>query len=312
MIILGDNYSFTNIELERLKRKVGHIDHISCKDLSSQEIIGDIEKHLHSHKNRLILLNTKAKLENEVLTYLTRLELKGTKYITIENFLEEYLNKCYIDLNLNSNTFLEDIHQYTLVQYIQKRIIDLVGVVFLFPFILLAAGITFIKMRSQSPGPLLFIQKRVGKREKEFKCVKLRTMHLNAEKDGAMFATEDDVRAFEWGRVLRKLKGDELLQIWNVIRGEMHLIGPRPERKVWVKTFEKSIPIYTQRHVVAPGITGLAQVKYPYGSSLEDAEQKLMYDLYYIKNWNMKLELEIMWKTALLVLTKKRKSMANF
>jgi lipopolysaccharide/colanic/teichoic acid biosynthesis glycosyltransferase len=137
-------------------------------------------------------------------------------------------------------------------------------------------------------------------------------MHLDAEKDGAKFAQENDPRAFKWGNFLRNSKLDELAQIWNVLKGEMHLVGPRPERRIWTKEFKRSIPHYNQRHVVAPGITGLAQIKYQYGSGKLDAEQKLMYDLYYIKNWSLKLELEIIYKTALFVLTKKRKNLSNF
>ena len=104
---------------------------------------------------------------------------------------------------------------------------------------------------------------------------------------------------------MRKTRFDELPQMWNILKGEMHLIGPRPERKYWVEQFEKEIPYYNERHLVAPGITGWAQVNYPYGSSVEDAKQKLMYDLYYIKNWNIWLELKIVWMTAMTVIKKK-------
>jgi lipopolysaccharide/colanic/teichoic acid biosynthesis glycosyltransferase len=106
-------------------------------------------------------------------------------------------------------------------------------------------------------------------------------MRLDAEKDGAQFATENDPRIFPWGETMRKTRIDELPQMLNVLKGEMHFIGPRPERKYWTDQFEKEIPYYSERHLVAPGITGWAQVMYPYGASTEDAKQKLMYDLYY-------------------------------
>jgi lipopolysaccharide/colanic/teichoic acid biosynthesis glycosyltransferase len=137
-------------------------------------------------------------------------------------------------------------------------------------------------------------------------------MHLDAEKNGAQFAIDNDPRTFPWGNKIRYTKIDELIQLWNVLKGHMHFVGPRPERKIWTTEFEKSIPYYTQRHVVAPGITGLAQIKYQYGSGKLDAKQKLMHDLYYIKNWNILLELEIIWKTILFVLTKKRENLSNF
>ena len=168
------------------------------------------------------------------------------------------------------------------------------------------------RINNESPGKLCFKQMRVGRKEKEFCCVKLRSMHQNAEKNGAKFAIDDDPRTYPWGKVIRHRKIDELLQIWNIFKGDMHLVGPRPERKIWTKEFQKVIPYYGQRHLVAPGITGLAQIKYQYGSGKLDAKEKLMYDLYYIKNWSLKLELEVIWKTFLFLLTKRRKDLSNF
>ncbi len=127
-------------------------------------------------------------------------------------------------------------------------------------------------------------------------------MDIDAEKNGAKFATDNDPRAFPWGKTIRKYKIDELIQLWNVFKGEMHFVGPRPERMIWVKEFEKTIPFYNQRHLVASGITGLAQIKYQYGRGRLDAKEKLTYDLYYIKNWSLKLELEIIFGTASFIL----------
>ncbi len=311
MIILGDRYRFTALELERLGKKFKAITQVSYKDIAAEETIEMIRGILQEKKRSLIVLNTKAKLPDALLTYLTKLELQGISYMTIEHFFEAYLHKCYINQDTNVHSFLEEIRGYTLWQYMQKRLIDLSGVFFLLPFTLVGMAITYRKIQQESPGPLFFRQKRVGKGGKEFYCLKLRSMHVEAEKEGAQFATDDDSRAFAWGQKLRKLKGDELTQIWNIIKGEMHLVGPRPERKIWIEKFEKAIPFYMQRHVVAPGITGLAQVKYPYGSTVEDAEQKLMYDLYYIKHWSLKLELQVMWKTAQFVMTKKKENLAT-
>jgi len=311
MIILGDRYSFTDLELERLKRQFPSITKISYKDTSAMETIESIAGILEQKQYELILLNTRAKLADTLLTYLTKLELQGVSYMTLENFFETYLHKCYITQDTNVHAFLEEVIAYSSGQYIQKRIVDLLGVLFLSPLALIAIGMTYFKIRSESPGPLFFYQKRIGRGGKEFCCIKLRSMHVEAEKEGAQFATENDSRAFEWGKTIRKRKWDELMQIWNVAKGEMHLVGPRPERKVWIDKFEKVIPFYMQRHVVAPGITGLAQVKYPYGSTVEDAEQKLMYDLYYIKHWSLKLELQVMWKTTQFIVTKKKENLAT-
>ena len=130
-------------------------------------------------------------------------------------------------------------------------------------------------------------------------------MSLDAEKDGIKFANADDDRVFEYGKKMRKMRIDELPQMLNVLLGQMHLVGPRPERRFWVEKFEQMIPYYSERHIVKPGITGWAQVMYPYGSNAQDAKQKLMYDLYYIKHWNLWLEIKIIYKTALIVLGKK-------
>jgi len=312
MIILGDRYSFSKIELERLKKRFNDITHISYKHMGAGESIQVLENILKDTPITLIVLNTKVKLPHKFVTYLTKLELKGIHYITLEHFLEEYLNKCYISLDSNSNAFLEEIHAYTPFQICQKRLVDYTAVFLLFPLTLLTILYSWYRTNKESPGALFFQQKRIGVSEKEFTCIKLRSMHLNAEENGAQFASEDDPRVFPWGKFLRHSKLDELIQLWNVFKGEMHFVGPRPERKIWTKEFEKSIPFYTQRHVVAPGITGLAQIKYQYGSGKLDAEQKLMYDLYYIKNWSLWLEVKVIWKTALFVLTSKKDDLSNF
>jgi len=149
------------------------------------------------------------------------------------------------------------------------------------------------------------MQPRVGLRSKEFNCVKFRSMGSDAEKDGIQFAKSDDERTYPWGKTMRDKRFDELPQMWNILKLQMHLIGPRPERKHWVDAFEKNIPYYNERHIVRPGITGWAQVMYPYGENEEDARQKLMYDLYYIKHWSIWLEFKTVYLTALTVVRKK-------
>ncbi|HIP26570.1 MAG TPA: sugar transferase [Flavobacteriaceae bacterium] len=310
MIILGNRYTFSEVELARLKKHFTSITHISYKNKGATESIKKVENTLKDSSPKLIVLNTKIKLPHKFLTYLTKLELKGIEYITLDHLLEKYLNKCYI--RLDSNSFLEDIHAYTPFQYCQKRFIDFAALLFLFPITLVTIIYSWYRTQKESPGPLFFKQKRIGLSEREFECIKLRSMHLNAEENGAKFAKDNDPRTFPWGKTIRYKKLDELMQLWNVFKGDMHFVGPRPERKIWTQEFEKSIPYYTQRHVVAPGITGLAQIKYQYGAGKLDAEQKLMYDLYYIKNWSILLEIKIMWKTALFVLTKKRENLSNF
>ena len=310
MIILGDRYNFSNVELERLKKQFSTINHISYKNQGTDENIRKVEDVLKSATPTLIVLNTKVKLPLKFLSYLTKLEHQGIEYITLNQLLEKHLNKCYICAD--SNALLEHLHTYTTFQYCQKRVIDFLALVFLLPLTLITIGYSWYRIQKESPGEIFFKQARIGLAEKEFTCVKLRSMHLNAEDNGPKFAKEEDPRTFPWGAKIRYKKLDELIQLWNVFKGDMHFVGPRPERKIWTKEFEKSIPYYSHRHVVAPGITGLAQIKYQYGAGKLDAEQKLMYDLYYIKNWSIVLEIKIIWKTALFVLTKKRENLSNF
>jgi lipopolysaccharide/colanic/teichoic acid biosynthesis glycosyltransferase len=161
------------------------------------------------------------------------------------------------------------------------------------------------KITRESPGPVFFSQLRVGGMLKEFRVYKFRSMHIDAEKNGAQYAQLNDPRAYEFGAVMRKTRIDELPQLWNVMKGELHFVGPRPERKVFTDQLEKEIPFYHERHLVKPGITGWAQVMYPYGANTEDARQKLMYDLYYIKHWSVWLEAEVLIRTLKIVLGKK-------
>jgi lipopolysaccharide/colanic/teichoic acid biosynthesis glycosyltransferase len=154
-----------------------------------------------------------------------------------------------------------------------------------------------------SPGPLFYWQTRVGKAGQPFSLVKLRTMVPDAEQEsGAVWATEGDDRVTAVGVVLRRARLDELPQFWNVLKGEMSLIGPRPERPEFVAALVREVPFYQARHAVRPGITGWAQVRYAYGSSVRDALVKLQYDLYYIKHQSFYLELSIMVKTAAVML----------
>lgn len=154
-----------------------------------------------------------------------------------------------------------------------------------------------------SPGPLLYRQQRVGRGGRPFRVVKFRTMQPDAERDRALWAADQDPRVTPLGHWLRVTRLDELPQCVNILRGEMSLIGPRPERPCFVGQISRQIPIYRARHAVPPGITGWAQVRYRYGNSLEDARRKLEYDLYYVKNAGFWLDMVILLQTIRVVLT---------
>lgn len=151
-------------------------------------------------------------------------------------------------------------------------------------------------------GRLFYIQERVGKNGKAFRIYKLRTMVRNAENDGAVFASVNDVRVTPFGKFLRKARLDEVPQFINILKGDMAFIGPRPERPVFVNELSRRMPFYETRHVIKPGITGWAQVKYPYGATMDDSLIKLQYDLYYIKHRSIFLDLNIVIKTFSTVL----------
>jgi len=216
--------------------------------------------------------------------------------------LEDYLQKCYIPENHTDLHFLEEIKPYNWLEYGLKRVIDF-GVLVLFLVHTFAKPIIAKKQKEQSKGALYFLQDRVGKDAKNFKCYKFRTM--NEDSHHNPYTQEGDTRIYPYGDFMRKVRLYEVPQYKNIFKGEMHLIGPRAEWDILVENYEKAIPYYHERHLVAPGITGWAQVNYPYGANLEDTKQKLMYDLYYIKHWNLWIEVKVIWKTILVVVGKK-------
>jgi len=167
-----------------------------------------------------------------------------------------------------------------------------------FPIIILFA----LLVKLDSKGPAFFRQTRVGLYGEPFTVVKLRSMRTDAEKDGAKWAEENDPRITRLGRFIRKVRIDELPQTWSVLKGEMSFVGPRPEVPSFVESLEEEIPFYGERHMVKPGITGWAQINYPYGASVEDSRCKLEYDLYYAKNYTPFLDFVILLQTLRVIL----------
>ncbi|GIL16335.1 MAG: hypothetical protein BroJett040_00860 [Oligoflexia bacterium] len=183
-----------------------------------------------------------------------------------------------------------------------KRLADLLLAIFLFliswPLMLL----TMLAIKMESAGPTVYKQIRTGKDGKKFTILKFRSMRVDAEKDGAKWASVGDSRITQVGHFIRKTRLDELPQLVNILRGEMSFIGPRPERPEFNIELEKQIPFYNLRHMVQPGLSGLAQILYPYGASLEDAVEKLQYELFYIKNHSLLMDMSIALKTIRVVL----------
>ncbi|HEU4869675.1 MAG TPA: TIGR03013 family XrtA/PEP-CTERM system glycosyltransferase [Pyrinomonadaceae bacterium] len=176
--------------------------------------------------------------------------------------------------------------------------VALIGAILSLPLVL----ITAILIKLESRGPVFYKQERVGKSGRTFVLMKFRSMRVDAEQDGPVWASKGDARTTRVGRIIRKVRVDEIPQFWNILKGEMSFVGPRPERPHFVSQLAEEIPFYEQRHLIAPGLTGWAQIKYPYGSSIEDARQKLQYDLFYIKNQSLFLDAIVLFETIKIIL----------
>ncbi len=184
-----------------------------------------------------------------------------------------------------------------------KRVIDIVLVAATAPLWLLLGAAIWVAVRIDSPGPAIYRQLRIGREGHHFTLYKFRTMVADAEKDGPQFATENDVRLTKVGRFLRRFRADEIPQLLNVLKGDLSLVGPRPERPVFTEQFESTIPFYGYRHLVRPGVTGWAQVNYGYADNEAETVEKLTYDLYYVKHMSPWLDVSILGRSMWTVLS---------
>lgn len=229
---------------------------------------------------------------------------EGVNIKSFESFYEEltdripkqYLNhNFYKSIHISSSN---DNRFYLVFRRILDIVISLVGLIIFIPFI----PVIFLLNLIGNRGPLFYTQTRVGEKGKSFKIFKLRSMVVNAESKGAQYAIKNDKRITTFGKFLRNTRLDEVPQFFNILKGEMSVIGPRPERPEFVEDLSKELPFYEIRHVIKPGLTGWAQVNYPYASNLEEQEKKLRYDLFYIKKQNAYLDFKIIIKTMTTVL----------
>ena len=239
------------------------------------------------------------------ITSLLNCKLRG---ITIEQsttFYERVVGKILVERIAPSWIIYSDGFALSRWKYHVKRLMD---VCFSFIILLVSMPITLITallIKLESDGPIFYAQERVGEGNKIFRILKFRSMGQDAEKNGAVWAKKNDDRVTRVGEVIRRLRIDEIPQLWNVLKGDMSLVGPRPERKIFVDELAKKIPYYSIRHEVKPGVTGWAQVCYPYGASELDALKKLEYDIYYMKNISIAFDLMVIFKTVKTVLFKK-------
>jgi sugar transferase (PEP-CTERM system associated) len=232
-------------------------------------------------------------------------KMSGTIVLDLLSFFEKETSRVKLQVLHPSWMFFSDGFRLSGIAQYAKRILDLAGSLTIFllswPFMLIVALAIYIE--SNGRGPIFFHQVRVGLNGATFKVHKFRSMRTDAEADGvARWATKNDSRITRVGAFIRKTRLDELPQVFNVILGEMSLVGPRPERPEFVKQLQEDIPFYAERHRVKPGLTGWAQLCYPYGATIDDARNKLEFDLYYVKNASVFLDLIILLETVEVVL----------
>lgn len=300
---LKDEHGIENVagNFFYLSERVGHSSSSRFKYIETskkaEEILSESkwygvifsDKYLMSHSN--------------LMSQLVDLKMKGKFVYEINGFYEQFLNK--IPVGRMSNDWVAISSGFGIlnnpIRSKVKRILDIILSTILFVISLPLMITVAILIKIEDRGPIFYTQKRSGLNNKDFRVIKFRSMSVSAEANGPQWAKVVDTRVTKIGKIIRLTRIDELPQVINVIKGEMSFIGPRPERPEFNVNLEKEIPFYNMRILVKPGITGWAQVLYPYGASKEDALHKLQYDLYYLKNYSLSLDFSIIIKTLRVV-----------
>ncbi|MGR8950732.1 MAG: TIGR03013 family XrtA/PEP-CTERM system glycosyltransferase [Gammaproteobacteria bacterium] len=250
-----------------------------------------------------IVIATDDRRKGLPLEGLLECKMHGVAILQAPEFYERQLGKIRLDsVNPGNMVFAEGFTQ-AIVKRTEKRIVDIVISSWLLVLTLPVSILVALAVLLEGGGPVLYRQERVGLKGKHFTVYKFRSMRTDAEQDGvAVWADSVDARVTRIGCILRKFRLDELPQLYNVLKGDMSFVGPRPERPQFVEELSDVIPFYQLRHYVKPGLTGWAQVCYPYGASINDAREKLQYDLYYLKNYSLFLDLNVILLTVQVIL----------
>jgi sugar transferase (PEP-CTERM system associated) len=316
ILIVGSGASAVEVAREVLERRdagfrvVGFVDsrpELVGQSLINPRVIGvtdDLAEIVRREGvNRIVVAQAERRGQFPVRQLLD-LSLSGDVHIEeCASFYERLTGRVSLDMMRPSwlifSSRARQARRSALLRALFHRGVALVGAVVSLPIALLTAAL----VKLDSPGPVLYSQERVGKNGRTFRVYKFRSMRTDAERDGPVWASKGgDARTTRVGRVIRKIRVDEIPQFWNILRGDMNFVGPRPERPHFVKQLAEEIPFYEQRHLIPPGLTGWAQIKYPYGASVEDARQKLQYDLFYIKNQGLVLDAVILFETVKTIL----------
>ena len=265
--------------------------------------IADLSRHVQDLGVSEVVLALEERRNALPLKDLLRIKTAGVHVNDFSSFIERETGRVDLDtLNPSWLIFSDGFSSGRMLSSFAKRVFDIAAssLLLLVTFPVIALFALLVKLDSR--GPAFFRQSRVGLYGEPFDIIKLRSMRSDAEKDGAKWAEKDDPRVTRVGRFIRMVRIDELPQAWSVLRGRMSFVGPRPEVPAFVEDLDDLLPFYAERHMVKPGITGWAQINYPYGASVEDARAKLEYDLYYAKNYTPFLDLLILLQTLRVVL----------
>jgi len=271
-------------------------------DVPVIENLGDIRTKIPSDDIERIIVAQDDRRGSTPVRDLLEYKMRGVAIELGVSFYERMTGKVLVERVDPSWIIFSEGFTLGRLKYLLKRMLDIfsAGVLLILSLPVMIVSAIIIKL--ESPGPIFYLQERVGENNSIFKVIKFRSMRADAEKNGAVWAKENDNRVTRFGKFIRMVRIDELPQLWNVLKGEMSLVGPRPERKIFIDELLKDIPYYDIRHGVKPGVTGWAQVCYPYGASKEDALRKLEYDLYYIKNISLALDMLVIFHTVKTVL----------
>ena len=269
------------------------------------ELEGSLVNYALEHGIDEIVVASDERRDNLPVDELFACKIRGVEITEILDFIEREtgqiaVNLIYPSWVIYSNGFASGNHLRNTLDWVFNAGIALILILLTWPVMLITAML--IKLDEGMKAPIFYLQERVGLDGQAFNIYKFRSMRIDAEKDGAQMASENDDRTTKIGKFIRKYRVDELPQILNVFRGDMGFVGPRPERPEFVQQLIKNLPYYNERHNVKPGLTGWAQLKYPYGSTEEDSLEKLKYDLYYIKHRSFMLDLLILIRTVEIVL----------
>lgn len=271
------------------------------------DVIAVVDPSSHPDQSPLntgvtLVVDMVASYSPEVARLVSGNDLAGRAVKTLASVYEEHTERVPL------SRLVEDWQMTTTLHRVRnwlwgKRMFDLAAVIVTLPVWILVAGVVALSVRVFSSGPVLFRQVRVGRGGRLFTMYKFRTMRNDAEADGPRFAEVDDPRLVRGGRFLRRYRLDEIPQLWNVLVGDMSLVGPRAEQAPFVEGFSQKIPFYSLRHLLRPGVTGWAQINSAYAADLEGTVQKLTYDLYYLKHVSPVLDLRILWSSVWTVVT---------